>query len=249
MRPLKKRLETVARSEERLSYPSQTLESVPKQGNHVVLACTLHFTKHTLLRKITTVMLACALIFTLSNCDKLRRIDFEELRKIDCNKEIGNITPINVLKRPVPPVIPQQNLVITTPAAWDTLLNNVGSITAELLSRGDSIDFSTHQVIAVFGSSVDGAWWSEIVEIKEYACHIAIIYHTWKYLSRSNGLQTCHVVKIPATNKPVVFEQKYDESPNVPYAICIESPPLDSFLSATTFLRAPAYLFVDSMGA
>ena len=250
MRTLKKRLEIAASKFGDSGHPacegikSRTTESLPKQGNRVVLASTLHFTKHTLQRKITAVMLAITLIFTFSNCDKLRKIDFDELRKIDCNKEIGDIVPTGILKRPVPPLIPQQNLVITTSAAWDSLLNEVGNITAELLSRADSIDFSTQQVIAVFSSSVDGTWWTEIVEIKEYACHIVVTYHTWKYHS-SNGLQTCHVVKIPATNKPIVFEQKYDESPNVPYAICPEYPPYWD----TTFLRAPAYLFVDSIPA
>jgi len=196
-------------------------------------------------------MLAFTLIFTFSNCDKLRKIDFDELRKIDCNKEIGDIVPTDIWKYFATTKTPQQNLVITTPAEWDTLLNNVDSWTAQGLSR-DSIDFFTQQVIAVFGElqgSGGAVWWTEIVEIKEYACHIVVTYHPWKF-EAGNGIpisnvQPLHAVKIPATNKPIVFEQKFDEIPNVPYAICTAYSPLQN----TTFLRAPAYLFVDSIPA
>jgi len=102
MYKFKNRLEKLAHGNERLSVAPSHLESLPKQGNHVVLASTLHFTKHTLQRKITTVMLAFTLIFTgiftFSNCDKLRELRVNELSEI-IKEEIKN-TPSIVKELP-----------------------------------------------------------------------------------------------------------------------------------------------------
>jgi len=102
MRPLKKRLEIAASKFGDSGHPacegvkSRTTESLPVQGNYIVLASTLTRTKnnkfdvcthssigrtecsiknkfsHSLQRKIASVMLAITMIFTFSNCDKLR---------------------------------------------------------------------------------------------------------------------------------------------------------------------------------
>ena len=262
MRPLKKRLEIAASKFGDSGHPacegikSRTTESLPKQGNYIVLASTLHFTKHTLQRKITTVMLAITFIFTCSNCDKLRKIDFDELRKIECNKGIGNIVPTRSLKESFvmgnQASMLQENIVITTDTAWNTWLSSLSAITYKWLGTFLSqlqIDFSTHQVLVVVDEVRSGngeVWAIEIAEIKEYACHIAVTYHTWKQCGSTNknfSTQSYHFVQIPATNKPIVFEQEYDTlTENVPYMACSQV-----YGDDTIYLQGYAYLFRDSI--
>ena len=58
-------------------------------------------------------------------------------------------------------------------------------------------------------------------------------------------MQAFHFVKIPATNKQVVFQQEFDnEAENVPYISCPQVGSGDTF-----YFRGNAYLFRDSIPA
>ena len=219
-----------------------------------------------LLRKIASVMLASTIIFTgiftFSNCDKLRRIDFEELQKIDCTAFIDTITFEHVLKEPIGTgfqvsMLPQENIVFKSDTAWHAWLNDLSLIdnywAQELLSY-PAINFSTHQLLVLVDEVYDRTgeiWGIEISEIKEYACHIEVTYHTWKQLGtpRKNvSVQAVHIVKIPATNKSVVFQQEFDnEAENVPYIFCC--PQTWELHGDTMYFRGNAYLFINSIPA
>ena len=140
--------------------------------------------------------------------------------------------------------LPKQNLVIKNNTEWRTLLNSMDSVDRDYSLVIYSFDSSTHQLLAVFDEvRNDAIWGIEIANIVEQACHIVVTYHTWKKRT-GYGTQAFHIVRMPASNKPVVFQEEFDnEAENVPYVSC----PLVS--NDTFFLRGTAYLFKDSMPA
>lgn len=101
--------------------------------------------------------------------------------------------------------IEQQNMVITNSTDWNQLL--------ELLNQDWSfsetdIDFDTFQVIA----SIDEerghtGHWVEITEIIENENNITVTLSTGEYDSGYTAIcRPYHIVKIPKSDKPVVFE-------------------------------------------
>ena len=105
--------------------------------------------------------------------------------------------------------IHQSNYVITNTADWQNLMtqmNSTNNVTDNFAET--NIDFNTYEVIAVFDEvQSNGGYTVNITNITETDAEISVAYH----LSSPNGLATCvltqafHIVKIPKSNKPVIF--------------------------------------------
>ena len=105
--------------------------------------------------------------------------------------------------------IPQQNLVIDSEAEWETLqlqMNTTNPCTTGFTET--AIDFNQWTVIAVFDAiRGNGGHSIDIIEVVENETTITVTVD--KLLNGDMTLvmtQPFHIVKIPATNKPVVFE-------------------------------------------
>ncbi len=106
--------------------------------------------------------------------------------------------------------IPQQNLVINNDAEWQALklqMNSVNPCTNSFTET--EVDFSQWTILATFDQiRSNGGHSIEIVEINESAEQINVAIETSAEgeVATTVMTQPFHIVKIPATNKPVVFE-------------------------------------------
>ena len=196
-------------------------------------------------QKLVILSVAAAILVGIGiNCSKLNRFDFDiggvnwnqndtiEFEHIwkERNLHAGNI--------------PQQNLVIKNQTEWNALLNVVDSGMKGFANAFANypIDFSQHQIIAIFDEFRGGEWGIEVANIVEQTCHIVVTYHAWQKEGNADSSQAFHLVKISASNKQIMFQEEFEkeEEENVPYASC-------SLSGDTFFLRGTAYLFRDSI--
>jgi hypothetical protein len=106
--------------------------------------------------------------------------------------------------------IPQQNIIITTFSAWNTLINSMNSANNVSGSFTETnIDFSQYQVIAIFDEiKGNGGWSIDITGITE-AENIVVTYTNLKTGNFTDVMtQPYHIVKIPVSNKEIVFQHK-----------------------------------------
>ncbi|MCL2132087.1 MAG: protease complex subunit PrcB family protein [Lentimicrobiaceae bacterium] len=102
--------------------------------------------------------------------------------------------------------------VITTPAAWDTLLNSISELYRPYITVNDFVDttinFSIYQAIVVIDEQHDnGGWTIDITDVTEYANSIVVTYTN---LMKGNPLPVItrpfHIVKIPMSGKQIIFQ-------------------------------------------
>jgi len=110
---------------------------------------------------------------------------------------------------------PQQNCVIKTVTEWDNFLNSIEDVVREHAMLHEFVDttinFSTYQVIAVIDKMRQPYWTIDITDVIEHADKL-IVNYTHLDTNRSIAAvvwQPYHIVKIPKSNKNVVFN--YDE--------------------------------------
>ena len=110
--------------------------------------------------------------------------------------------------------IPQQNIVITNNEDWENLktaMNSYRDNTTQYYFSEEYIDFLQYQVIAVFDEvKTHGGFSIDIVEITEYSDKIVVEVSKLK----QGGLlcvitQPFHIVKIPISNKEIVFKNNF----------------------------------------
>ena len=135
---------------------------------------------------------------------------------ISCNDNDYEVfTPVNII-----PVlvgkgslsgsegIPAQNLVFTESNSWNSTLALIDPFRIDSMFTDTNVNFSTHMVIATFDDLYLNLGHSiEITNITEYETHIAVTITKFgggTLLSAEE--QPFHIVKIPITNKPIVFE-------------------------------------------
>ena len=202
-------------------------------------------------QKLVILSVAAAILVGVGiNCSKLNRFDFD-IGGVNWNQN-DTIEFEHIVKKEFYYVqgsglssLSKQNFVIKNNTELRTLFNSMDSVESGYAQSTYSFDSTTHQILAVFDEvRNDGVWGIEIANIVERACHIIVTYHTWKKTSTNYGTQSFHAVKIPASDKQIVFQEEFDNEPsNVPYISCSLA------VGDTTFLRGTAYLFKDSMPA
>ncbi len=133
-----------------------------------------------------------------------------------CNKsdnevqQTASITPNTLAKGATTPVLDNGNYAIDNSTNWNNLLSmfSDGVIIDNVFSE-TNIDFSQYMVIAVVDvGHTTGGWSIDITNISETSTNIEVTYS-----NLDNGddtliaVQPFHVVKIPKSNKPVIFIQ------------------------------------------
>lgn len=101
--------------------------------------------------------------------------------------------------------IEQENTVITNPTDWNQLLELLDGI-VEISET--NIDFNTFQiVVSIDEERGHTGHWLEISEIMENENNITVTIVTGEYDSGFESIcRPYHIVKIPKSDKPVVFE-------------------------------------------
>ena len=101
--------------------------------------------------------------------------------------------------------ISQSNLVIKTSADWNNLMsqmNTVNNVTDDFTET--NIDFNNYMLIAVFLEIKNHGWEVDISDIVENTNNI-IVSKTEKQSDATVMSQPFVIVKIPKSNKPVIF--------------------------------------------
>ena len=108
----------------------------------------------------------------------------------------------------------KQNLVIKTQEEWDKLVtlittkNSVNNVSNNFTEM--EIDFSTYQIIAVFDEVKNNDGWSiDITDVIEFSDSIVVsILNLKKGDDTYVATQPYHIVKIPVSEKKIVFQQE-----------------------------------------
>ncbi len=101
--------------------------------------------------------------------------------------------------------ITQSNLVITNDTDWQNLMNQMNSVNNVSDNFTETnIDFTTYEVIAIFLDVKANGWEVSITNITEDNSNIYVDKIEKEYVN-SVITQPFHIVKIPKSNKPVIF--------------------------------------------
>ena len=108
----------------------------------------------------------------------------------------------------------EQNLVITSQSDWEEFIDlmNTNNDVSGSFTETD-IDFDIYQTIAVFDKNRSSLGWKiTIIEIFEMEMEITVTAEVTNTPNLANPVrQPFHIVKIPNSDKPVVFERIYPE--------------------------------------
>ena len=150
-----------------------------------------------------TIIFSLVLLFTLS-CTTNDDND---------DSEPQTITPVLIAKDNLygngAERISQQNVVVSNQTAWTQLMNSMNANNNQTNNfTTTTIDFNKFQIIAVFDNiKTAGGYSVDITTVVENQNDIVV---TIKHLS-NGGITTVmtqpfHIVKIPRTTKPVIFQ-------------------------------------------
>ncbi len=100
----------------------------------------------------------------------------------------------------------QNNIVVTNESDWNQLVEDLFLVL--VAEEFPEIDFNTFQVIvSIDDIRFNTGFWLEITEIIENENNITVTITTGEYDSAFEAYcRPYHIVKIPKSNKPVVFE-------------------------------------------
>lgn len=152
-----------------------------------------------------TILLIFSLIIFLG-CNK----NDDSIDDSSVNFESTEITPIEIGKDALYGVgeegIPQSNLVITNGNDWQTLMNQMNTVNevTEGFSETD-IDFDTYMVLAVFLEVKNTGWKVEMNSVMENETEVDVAIQELEF-ENAVMCQPFHIVKIPVTDKEIVFE-------------------------------------------
>lgn len=104
--------------------------------------------------------------------------------------------------------IPQQNIVISNTANWNLILNSIDAFRLAQFAETTNVDFANFQLIAVFDKVYPSPTYEfNIVSIVENSTNIVVtVQKTLKQSIATIVDQKFHIVKIPKSTKPVVFQ-------------------------------------------
>lgn len=146
---------------------------------------------------IIIAILSSFLFFSLS-CEKetnepkpfqSHSVDFTDIKTGILNGEEG---------------ITQSNMVITNTTDWQNLINQMNTIN-NVIDSTIQIDFDEFLVIAIFLEVKTSGWQVEISEIIENETNI-VVSKIEQESATTHITQPFCIVKIPTTDKPIIFE-------------------------------------------
>jgi hypothetical protein len=103
--------------------------------------------------------------------------------------------------------IPRQDLIITSAEEWENLLNDMDKAHAYPPLTETEIDFGRYQILAVFDKMhLSGGWTIDITSITEESDRITVTVENLRKGNALNNLtQPFHIVKIPVSEKEIIF--------------------------------------------
>ena len=134
---------------------------------------------------------------------------------LNCNNNDDNnietpITPILIGKGSLKGSenISPQNIVIYNANDWNTILNSIDSFTLAQFSETTNVNFNNFELIAVFDNVYPNPSFDvNISSITENQNNIVVtVTKTYNPAITANIDQKYHIVKIPKSTKPVVFQ-------------------------------------------
>jgi hypothetical protein len=166
------------------------------------------------LKKIRAIRMALLIFKTVTIMKTLFLTCLSFFMLLSCSNSIDSftpqtITPVLIGKSSISdPSTPLQNVLITNQTQWDALLismNEVNNVSANFTET--NIDLSNFDIIAVFRNPISNS--SSTVDItsiiENRANRIVTVQNLINGIS-SDISQPFHIVKIPKSTKPVVFE-------------------------------------------
>ena len=104
--------------------------------------------------------------------------------------------------------IPQQNIVISNTANWNIILNSIDLFRLAQFSETTNVNFVNFRLIAVFDKVYPSPTYEfKIASIVENSNNIIVtVQKTLQHSSVTVIDQKFHIVKIPKSPKPVVFQ-------------------------------------------
>lgn len=146
------------------------------------------------------IILLFILIFISCNSDDDNKTPFEPVNV--------NFTTIGQGTSGVYGNINQSNIIIDNENDWMNLLNEIsssGSVSLDFFST-TTVDFDTHDVIAVFLEVKTNRWKVEITEIIENQESLNVTFIDNPQIGDALT-QPFHIVQIPKTEKAIIFNQ------------------------------------------
>ncbi len=120
-----------------------------------------------------------------------------------------NITPILIGKNSISnPSTPLQNSLITNQAQWDILLSTMNSVNNVSNNFTESsIDFNNFDIVAVFRNPISNSSSTvDITSIVETENQRVVTVQNLIDGVSADVAQPFHIVKIPKSTKPIVFQ-------------------------------------------
>jgi hypothetical protein len=147
-----------------------------------------------------TLILSLILLLTIS-CNK------EET--LSLSKAAATITPTLIGKSSISnPSTPLHNVLISNQAQWDaiiTSMNAVNNVSDNFTET--SIDFSNFDIIAVFRNPISNSSSTvDIITIDENQTNRVVTVQNLTDGISADVAQPFHIVKIPKSSKPIVFQ-------------------------------------------
>lgn len=132
---------------------------------------------------------------------------------VSCKKDNSfiphTITPILIGKGIINGTenIAQQNTVINTQAEFNVILNKLDSYLLDTFTE-TNVDFNNYSVLAVFDTiKPDCGYYITISNVMENADSVIVdIVKGYTVCALLTVAQPFHIVKIPKTNKPIIFQ-------------------------------------------
>jgi len=138
---------------------------------------------------------------------------------LSCSNTTDDNSSTTVIETPITPTLigkssisnpstPLQNVLITNQLQWDSLLlsmNEVNNVSSSFTET--NINFSNYDIVAAFRNPISNSGSSvDITNIVENQTQRLV---TIQYLTNgfnSNIAQPFHIVKLPKSSKPVIFQ-------------------------------------------
>jgi hypothetical protein len=132
---------------------------------------------------------------------------------VSCKKENRfiphSITPILIGKGIINSNenIPQQNTVINTQAEFNVILNKLDSYLLDTFTE-TNVDFNNYTVLAVFDTiKPDCGYYITVSNVMENTDNVTVeIVKGYTVCALLTEAQPFHIVKIPKTTKPIMFQ-------------------------------------------
>lgn len=141
---------------------------------------------------------------------------------IGCSNSYENATENNFVPRTISPIliakgslmgsenISQQNVVFYNSSSWNAILNSIDTFRLAQFTETTTIDFNLFQLVAVFDNVYGSPTYNvEIISVLENANNITVsVQKVYQPSAASVMDQKFHIVKIPKSVKPVLFQMQ-----------------------------------------